>query len=357
MPDLDSQLAACSHERLLPQSVGKQVLITVAGFTAVLLVVMEIKARQDDLRINYYPLREDLWVSQWLELDALPDDQLVIIGASRMLFGVIVQEWKNLTGVKPQMLAFPGSPPGPVLTKLAEHQSFRGTVLCGFAPPFSFCHEDSPTFNRMTNNFKAIEPSRYSLSHHLSLATHDLLKPMFKCFNSSAYSPVLLSYSNFPITNREGTLLTPLFPFAGSLDRELQFRFTDNIEVVIKQGIVDQIQNSSRRVIRFYGPADVEEMIKQYKNNVATIESRGEKAIFVRPPSDGLYLAFEEEHFPRERFFDRIVRETGCMGVHFQDYPELKDFLCVEDSHLRVEDSLEYTRRLIKILRRENAIE
>ena len=55
MPDLDSQLAACSHERLLPQSVGKQVLITVAGFTAVLLVVMEIKARQDDLRINYYP--------------------------------------------------------------------------------------------------------------------------------------------------------------------------------------------------------------------------------------------------------------------------------------------------------------
>ncbi len=60
MPDLDSQRAACSHERLLPQSVGKQVLITVAGFTAVLLVVMEIKARQDDLRINYYPLREDL---------------------------------------------------------------------------------------------------------------------------------------------------------------------------------------------------------------------------------------------------------------------------------------------------------
>ena len=35
-------------------------MITVAGFTAVLLVVMEIKARQDDLRINYYPPREDL---------------------------------------------------------------------------------------------------------------------------------------------------------------------------------------------------------------------------------------------------------------------------------------------------------
>lgn len=357
MSDLTSQHTQCSHERRLPQSIGKRVLLAVAGLSAMLLAGMEIKARQDDLRINFYPPTEDLWVSQWLELDALPDDQLVIIGASRMQFGVIVQEWKNRTGVKPQMLAFPGSPPGPVLTKLAERKSFRGTVLCGFAPPFSFCHEDSPTFNRMTNNFKAIEPSRYSLSHHLSLATHDVLKPVFKCLNPFAYSPVLLSYSNFPITNREGTLLTPLFPFAGSLDRELQFRFTDNIEVVIKQDIVDQIQNSSRRVIRFYGPADVEEMIKQYKNNVATIESRGGKVIFVRPPSGGLYLDFEEAEFPRERFFDRIVRETGCLGVHFQDHPELKDFSCVEDSHLGVEDGLEYTRRLIRILQRENAIE
>ena len=357
MPDLDSQRAYCSHERLLPQSVGKRVLLTVAGFIAVLLVGMEIKARQDDLRTNYYPPTEDLWVSQWLELDALPDDQLVIIGASRMQFGVIVPEWQNATGVKPQMLAFPGSPPGLVLKKLAERKSFRGTVVCGFAPPFSFCHEDSPTFNRMKNNFKAIERCRYSLSHHLSLAAHDLLKPTFKCCNSFAYSPVLLSYSNFPIPNRKGTVLPALFPFAASLDRELQFRFTANIEEVIKRDIVDQIQESSRRIIRHYGPADEEKMIEHYKRDVAAIESRGGKVIFIRPPSRGLYLAFEEEQFPRERFFDRIVRETGCVGVHFQDYPELRDFLCVEDSHLAVEDGLEYTRRLIKILQRENAIE
>ena len=45
------------------------------------------------------------------------------------------------------------------------------------------------------------------------------------------------------------------------------------------------------------------------------------------------------------------------MGIHFEDHDELKDFICVEDSHLGVEDGLEYTRRLIQILRRENVID
>lgn len=346
-----------SHERSLPDRVGTRQLVIMLALLFVLLVVVEIKARRDNYRVNYYPPTTDLWVSQWLELDDLPDDQLVVIGASRMQFGVIINEWQRITGVKPQMLAFPGSPPGPVLTKLAERESFKGTVLCGFAPPFSFCHEDSPSHERMENNFKALEPNRYSISHHLSLAAHDVLKPNFKCLNSFAYSPVLLAYSNFPIANREGTIIPAIFPFAGSLDRELQFRFADNVKSIMKQDIVDQIQASTRKVIGHYGPADLDRLISDYKRDVSAIESRGGKVIFVRPPSDGLYLAFEEEHYSRERFYDRIVSETGCTGIHFQDYAELKDFLCLEDSHLDVEDGLEYTRRLIKILQREGAIQ
>ncbi|MAQ91887.1 MAG: hypothetical protein CMM03_18685, partial [Rhodopirellula sp.] len=68
---------------------------------------------------------------------------------------------------------------------------------------------------------------------------------------------------------------------------------------------------------------------------------------------DGLYYEFELQYYPRENFFDRIVKETGCLGIHFQDYPELRDFKCVEDSHLGVEQALDYTRQLINVLRRE----
>ena len=43
--------------------------------------------------------------------------------------------------------------------------------------------------------------------------------------------------------------------------------------------------------------------------------------------------------------------------MHFEDYPELRDFICVEESHLSVEDSLEFTKRIVAILRRENVID
>ena len=340
-------------ERDLPRRVGGQQLMLVIGLLFVLLVMMEVKARRDNLRLNYYPPSEDLWVSQWLELESQPADQLVVIGASRMQFGVIVPEWQHHTGVRPQMLAWPGSPPGPVLSKLAELKSFRGTVLCGFAPAFSFCRQDSKTRTNLQKNFKALEPSRYSLSHHLSLAARDTLLPRFKFMNSFAYSPVLLAFSNFPIANREGVLHPNIFPFAGSLDRELQFRFTNNVEQVMKWDIVAQIQESTRRNLAMVGPADADELVEQYKHDVATIEQRGGRVIFVRPPSDGLYYEFELQYYPRENFFDRIVKETGCLGIHFQDYPELRDFKCVEDSHLGVEQALDYTRQLINVLRRE----
>ena len=354
----ESSIDQRSHERKLPNAAGKRLLFYVLGLCFLLLVVMEIKARRDGYRVNYYPPSTDLWVAQWLELEnSLPPDQTVVIGASRMQFGVIVPEWNKLTGKSLHMLAFPGSPPGPVLEKLAELEKFHGTVICGFAPPFSFSHEDTPNRDRMKDNFKAIEPSRYSLTHHLSLAASDFLIPKFKFMNSFAYSPVLLSYSYWPIPNRDGTVIPSVFPFAGSLDRDLQFRFARNVHEIMRYEIVAQIQEGTRRIIGHYGTSNIDSLLKRYKDAVAKIESRGGKVIFVRPPSDGRFLAFERKHNPRDKFYDRIVNETGCFGVHFEDYPELEELQCVEDSHLDVEDGLKFTRRLVKILQQENLID
>jgi len=358
MTSSSTDLDKYSHfERSLPKTVGKRQLFTLVGFLLILLGLMEAKARSDNFRVNYLPPTSDLWISQWLELDELPDDQTVVLGASRMQFGVLAPEWESVAGQKLQILAWPGSPPGPVLSELAKRESFRGLVLCGFAPEFSFCHEDAITHKRMRDNFNALKVSKYSLSHHLSLASRDFLLPKVKCFNSMAYSPVLTGFSNWPWKNREGLLHSAIFPFAGSLDRDLNFRFRDNIEEEIYIDIIEQIQAGTRRMLAHYGPANMDRVVAQYKRDVAMIEARGGQVVFVRPPSDDKFYAFESEHYPREEFFDRIVTETGCLGIHFEDHDELKDFICVEDSHLGVEDGLEYTRRLIQILRRENVID
>ena len=343
-------------ERSLPVSIGRKQLLGVTGLLLILIGVMEIKARKDDFRVNYLPPTPELWISQWLELDELPSDQLVVLGASRMQFGIIVPEWEAHTGVKPQILAWPGSPPDPVLSELAKRESFNGIVLCGFAPPFSFCHQDSLTTQRMKNNFKALKVAKYSLSHHLTLQLRDFLLPRVKCLNSMAYSPILTTFSNWPIENRSGLLHSPIFPFGGSIDRELNFRFRDNIEEKIHARLIDDIQDGSRRVLEHFGPADMDLLVEQYKRDVATIESRGGRVVFIRPPSDDKYYAFELEHYPREKFFDRIVKETGCLGIHFKDYPEL-DFPCVEDSHLGVENALDYTRGVIEILKQNRILD
>ena len=111
------------------------------------------------------------------------------------------------------------------------------------------------------------------------------------------------------------------------------------------------------RSLHHYGPADMDPVVAQFKKDVKTIESRGGQVIFLRPPSDGTFRQFERDYYPRERFFNRVVQETGCLGIHFEDYPELRDFICVEESHLSVEDSLEFTKRIVDILRREGAID
>ena len=76
--------------------------------------------------------------------------------------------------------------------------------------------------------------------------------------NSFAYSPVLLSYSYWPIPNRDGTVIPAVFPFAGSLDRDLQFRFARNVREIMRYEIVAQIQEGTRRIIGHYGTSNID---------------------------------------------------------------------------------------------------
>ena len=55
--------------------------------------------------------------------------------------------------------------------------------------------------------------------------------------------------------------------------------------------------------------------------------------------------------------FKREVKASGCYGVHFEDHAELRDFHCVEESHLSKRDGIEFTKRVVEILRRDQIID
>jgi hypothetical protein len=89
--------------------------------------------------------------------------------------------------------------------------------------------------------------------------------------------------------------------------------------------------------------AQVEETIAHAKAAVETIRARGGEVVFLRPPSSDPVLANEIVRHPRERVWDRLVHETGTVGLHFADDPSLAAMDLPEYSHLSPPCARHYT--------------
>jgi len=74
------------------------------------------------------------------------------------------------------------------------------------------------------------------------------------------------------------------------------------------------------------------------------------EVIFVRTPSAGQYLVFEDKLFPRAQTWDVLLARTGAPGVHFQDHPELQGLWLPEWSHLATRDAVRFTGALYRII-------
>jgi len=83
---------------------------------------------------------------------------------------------------------------------------------------------------------------------------------------------------------------------------------------------------------------------------VAKLRARGVPVVFVRDPSAGGYLAFENKDFPRATTWDVLLAKAGVPGIHFQDYPELQGYDLPEWSHMTQESADRYTAALYNII-------
>jgi hypothetical protein len=86
---------------------------------------------------------------------------------------------------------------------------------------------------------------------------------------------------------------------------------------------------------------------------VAKLRARGVQVLFVRPPSTGPYLAFEDKVFPRATTWDVLLQRTGAPGIHFQDYPQLQGYEQPEWSHLSASEANRFSAALVPLVQRE----
>jgi len=84
---------------------------------------------------------------------------------------------------------------------------------------------------------------------------------------------------------------------------------------------------------------------------VAAIRQRGGEVYFVRMPSEGAMWRWEERHWPRSRYWDRLAGEFPGRAIHFRDYPRLSRARCIDGTHLDFSQAREFTRALTDIIR------
>jgi len=58
----------------------------------------------------------------------------------------------------------------------------------------------------------------------------------------------------------------------------------------------------------------------------------------------------------RERFWDSLVGILPVKNYHFEDYSQLKNLTCPEESHLSKEDAEYFTKKLAQIMIQDQAI-
>ena len=293
---------------------------------------------------------EPLWAHARSQAYLPSSDAVVFTGSSRIKFDLDIATWEKLTGKKAIQLAMTGSNPLPVLRNLAEDEKFKGSVVVDVTEPLFF--PESQFSNRKPKTRLAYLKDQ-TLAQRASFQINNPLEAMFVFLDQDNFS-INAKLAQLQLPNRPGVFVMPAFPVG--FDRCL---FNEQ-SCMSPQFVADS--NDHRKVINIWkalsggrkGPPMTDSAILSVCNTVKgytdMIRARGGNVFFVRTPSSGELSFGEKMGFPREKFWNSLLKVTNCQGFHFMDNPVTAGMLCPEDSHLTPEDAITYTRELVNHL-------
>lgn len=293
------------------------------------------------------------WAQQRRRIDAGEGGKTVLTGSSRILFDVQLPVWEKIAGERPIQLAIEGTSSLPVLEDLAADPQFTGHVLVGVASDLFFSgfayrgdvvpyyHKESPS--QRVGNW---------LSKHL-------VEPYFAFYDFDFALAAVLKRQDWPV--RPGMSLH-------NDVRKLLVQEADRSSRLWSKVETDPEYRELMRgnwVQRFEAPpppgmdtpeklhAIADAQIQRAVDAVGKLRARGVQVLFVRPPTAGRYLEFDNKLFPRAQTWDALLARTGAPGIHFEDYPELQGLELPEWSHLTAADANRYSAALVTIIDRD----
>lgn len=281
---------------------------------------------------------------------------IVLIGSSRVLFDIQLNEWETETGIRPIQLASVGSSPLPIFHDVVNNTDFNGAILVGVTPGlfFSTTSPDAQPWQWPQSKVDYYKKRTYAQisNHMLSLP---LQKNLAFLSDDQGVDGIKLEelISKIKIGNRIPNPMPPFHEFGEiAKDRNLKMK-----EITVTD---TAYANSIKKVWMFFGkgapPPDKKSTMAFFLADLNKFKERGGTVILVRCPSSGGVRMGENMGLPKNKFYDDLVQQAQVKSYHFEDYEQFKNLDSPEWSHLSASDAQFFTTELVKIMKADGAL-
>ncbi|HEV7332404.1 MAG TPA: hypothetical protein VGN63_15310 [Flavisolibacter sp.] len=329
-----------------------------AGVLALVLTLLFIAAWELFWRSKgFLPTYNDdraLWAAERKEALQPARDATVFIGSSRIKFDLDIPEWERKTGEDAVQLSLVGTSPLLLLQDLGNDTAFRGKLVVDVTEVLFY--GQNPAFHLSANEavsyYQKQTPSE-KLSDQLGFA----LEANLAFLEERRFSLNTLLES-LALPNRPGVMALPVFPKGFEWTTGDRQTYMADMFLQSKEDIA--FQTNVWKMLLMGDPTPPVEgevlakIFQEIKTATDKIKARGGRVIFVRTPSSGPLYEFEAAKYPREKYWDGMLRSTQNEGIHFADNQTTGGMICPEWSHLSRTDATIYTRELIAELRKKD---
>ncbi len=273
----------------------------------------------------------DLWWANYRRIAASDEPPVVIVGSSRAQLGIDPATLSRSMDDRPVIqLAVNGSSPLLILEHLAGDPAFRGTLLVEIQP---IVFDTRPAGNAAPAAILAQRETAAWRHYETVLRTSVQSRLVFR---NPLWDPKLYPRLLFPGTWHG------LFYLQIAADRSIKADYRTDRDLAQEERWARIVET-----MRPMHDGPVAEVTDRITHAARQIQARGGQVMLINFPGSGATLSAEERHFPRTRYWDHLVRESGLLNLHLHDVPALQPvYRPCDGSHLDGKQ----TRRFTEVL-------
>jgi len=330
---------------------------------AVTLVIISVTAWELFWRSQgVYPTLDDneaLWANQRARVEKATNNDILLMGSSRVLFDMQLDQWQEQTGIRPIQLASVGSSPLPIFHDVVENTKFNGTILVGVTPGlfFSTTNPDAQPWQWPQSKVDFYKKRTYAqMSNHL--LSIPLQKNLAFISEDQGVDGVKLKelLGKISIGNRVVDSMPPFHAFGEiALDRNLKMKQITVTDTAYANSVI-KVWQFFMKAAASGPPPDKASTMAFFLKDLKKFKARGGQVILVRCPSSGSLRFGENMGVPRANFWDDLVKQSHVKAYHFEDYESFKNLKCPEESHLSGKDAAYFTTEIVKIMKADGAL-